>query len=109
MLSRRQLEGLVEDLGCRAEEKPLAAFCADALWHAGRLLFIVNRLLAWRRHPYEPCFYHLPRHLILGMFGMIYCGISMDSSDAKANWIEQACNTLAQAAFLLAMVLAYLK
>lgn len=43
---------------------------------------------------------------IAGMTGMIICGSKLDSSDVKANWIEQICNTIAQASFLLVVLLA---
>ena len=43
----------------------------------------------------------------LGMAGMILCGAKLDAADPKANWVEQGCNTVAQGAFLLAMILAY--
>lgn len=45
---------------------------------------------------------------VAGMAGMIVCGAKLDSADKTANWIEQGCNTFAQGALLLAMVLAYL-
>ena len=41
---------------------------------------------------------------ILGMIAMIRCSAKLDSADSKANWIEQTCNTVAQSAFLMAMV-----
>ena len=41
---------------------------------------------------------------ILGMTAMIRCSAKLDSADSKANWIEQTCNTVAQSAFLMAMV-----
>ena len=40
-----------------------------------------------------------------GMTAMIVCSSKLDSSDVKANWIEQSCNSIAQGAFLLAMLL----
>ena len=43
-----------------------------------------------------------------GMGGMGYLGSKLDSADPRSNWIEQGCNTAAQAFFLLAMILAYL-
>ena len=41
-----------------------------------------------------------------GMATMIVCGKKLDSTQAKANWIEQGCNTAAQGSFLAAMALA---
>lgn len=41
---------------------------------------------------------------VIGMAGMIVCASKLDSSDARANWIEQGCNTAAQGAFLIAML-----
>ena len=41
-----------------------------------------------------------------GMAVMIVCGKKLDSTQAKANWIEQGCNTAAQGSFLAAMALA---
>ena len=41
---------------------------------------------------------------ILGMTAMIRCSAKLDLADPKANWIEQTCNTVAQGAFLVAMV-----
>jgi hypothetical protein len=35
---------------------------------------------------------------------MIFCGKKLDSAQARANWIEQGCNTAAQGSFLAAMV-----
>ena len=40
-----------------------------------------------------------------GIGAMIFCGKKLDSAQAKANWIEQGCNTVAQGSFLAAMVL----
>ena len=39
-----------------------------------------------------------------GIAAMIICGKKLDSADLKANWIEQSCNTVAQGAFLAAML-----
>ena len=39
-----------------------------------------------------------------GIGAMIFCGKKLDSTQAKANWIEQGCNTAAQGSFLAAMV-----
>ena len=44
----------------------------------------------------------------IGMMGMILCSSKLDSSDVRANWIEQGCNTVAQGAFFMSMLLAYL-
>ena len=41
----------------------------------------------------------------LGMAAMIVCSFRLDPADAKANWIEQCCNTVAQGAFLAAMLM----
>lgn len=41
----------------------------------------------------------------LGMAAMIVCSSKLDPADAKANWIEQGCNTVAQGAFLAAMLM----
>lgn len=41
----------------------------------------------------------------LGMAAMIVCSSRLDPADAKANWIEQGCNTVAQGAFLAAMLM----
>ena len=41
-----------------------------------------------------------------GIAAMIVCGKKLDPAQAKANWIEQGCNTAAQGSFLAAMVLA---
>ena len=41
-----------------------------------------------------------------GMAAMIVCGKKLDPAQAKANWIEQGCNTAAQGSFLAAMALA---
>ena len=40
-----------------------------------------------------------------GIGAMIFCGKKLDSAQAKANWIEQGCNTAAQESFLAAMAL----
>jgi hypothetical protein len=40
-----------------------------------------------------------------GIGAMIFCGKKLDSAQAKANWIEQGCNTAAQGSFLAAMML----
>lgn len=44
---------------------------------------------------------------VIGMTGMIICGSRLDSKKASSNWIEEVCNTFAQGAFLIAMVLTY--
>ncbi len=44
---------------------------------------------------------------ILGMTAMIRCSAKLDPADPKANWIEQACNTVAQGAFLAVMLIIY--
>ena len=41
---------------------------------------------------------------ILGMIAMIRFSAKLDPADPKANWIEQTCNTVAQGAFLMTMV-----
>ena len=40
-----------------------------------------------------------------GIGAMIFCGKKLDSTQARANWIEQGCNTAAQGSFLAAMAL----
>ena len=65
----------------------------------GRLSAFVSGLL----HPLPLLFMFIT---ITGMTGMIICGSKLDSSDVKANWIEQTCNTIAQASFLLMTILA---
>lgn len=45
---------------------------------------------------------------VMGMAGMILCSSKLNSSDVRANWIEQGCNTIAQGAFFVSMLLAYL-
>lgn len=40
----------------------------------------------------------------VGIAAMIICGKKLDSADLRANWIEQSCNTVAQGAFLAAML-----
>lgn len=42
---------------------------------------------------------------VLGMVAMIRCGARLDPANPKANWIEQTCNTVAQGAFLAAMLI----
>lgn len=42
---------------------------------------------------------------VLGMIGMIVFSKILDSSDVKANWIEQITNALAQAAFFIGFLL----
>ncbi|MBQ1357700.1 MAG: hypothetical protein IIY63_00610 [Oscillospiraceae bacterium] len=44
-----------------------------------------------------------------GMAAMIRCSSRLDPSEARANWIEQSCNTLAQGAFLACMLFIYQK
>ena len=46
---------------------------------------------------------------VIGMAGMILCSSKLDSSDLRANWIEQGCNTVAQGAFFMSMLLTYLQ
>ena len=46
---------------------------------------------------------------VLGIMAMIRCGSKLDAADPKANWIEQTCNTIAQGAFFLSMLLVYLR
>lgn len=53
------------------------------------------------RHPLPILFLILAG---LGMAAMIVCSSRLDPADAKANWIEQGCNTAAQGAFLAAML-----
>ena len=45
---------------------------------------------------------------VLGMTAMIVCGSRLDAADAKANWIEEGCNTIAQGAFFIAMLLTWI-
>ena len=45
---------------------------------------------------------------VIGMAGMILCGSKLVSADVRANWIEQGCNTVAQGAFFISMLLTYL-
>ena len=45
---------------------------------------------------------------ILGMIGMIVCAKSLDSSNAKSNWLEQGINSLAQLCFLVGLICMYL-
>lgn len=40
----------------------------------------------------------------LGIFGMVYCAKTLDRMDQKANWTEQAINSLAQGAVLLGVL-----
>ena len=42
---------------------------------------------------------------VIGMGCMFYFAAKLDSSDVKANWTEQICNTIAQAAFLVMAIL----
>lgn len=42
---------------------------------------------------------------VAGMAAMIKCSSSLDPAEARANWIEQSCNTLAQGAFLICILL----
>jgi hypothetical protein len=42
---------------------------------------------------------------VAGIGAMIFCGKKLDSAQARANWIEQGCNTAAQGSFLAAMAL----
>ena len=44
---------------------------------------------------------------VLGIFGMIMCSKKLDSVKASANWVEEICNTVAQASFLLSMICAF--
>ena len=45
---------------------------------------------------------------ILGMMAMIYCGMKLDSSNPKSNWIEQTINSVAQGAIFVGMLLTYI-
>ena len=45
----------------------------------------------------------------MGLAAMIRCSSRLDASDPKANWIEQSCNTAAQGAFFMTMLLVYLQ
>ena len=40
-----------------------------------------------------------------GIGAMIFCGKRLDPAQARANWIEQSCNTAAQGSFLAAMMM----
>lgn len=40
-----------------------------------------------------------------GIGAMIFCGKRLDPVQARANWIEQSCNTAAQGSFLAAMMM----
>jgi hypothetical protein len=42
---------------------------------------------------------------IFGMVAMIVCSSKLDPAKAGANWIEQGCNTVAQGAFFMALLL----
>ncbi len=45
----------------------------------------------------------------LGTAAMIRCSAKLDPSDLKANWIEQICNTVAQGAFFISMLLVFFR
>lgn len=45
---------------------------------------------------------------IIGMILMIIFSIKLDSSNPKANWIEQICNSICQGSFFLAILIAFL-
>ncbi len=45
---------------------------------------------------------------VLGMAAMIAFSSRLDAAEARANWIEQGCNTLAQGAFLITVLLVFL-
>ena len=44
-----------------------------------------------------------------GTAAMVMCGRKLDPVESRTNWIEQSCNTVAQGAFLVNMLLIYLK
>ena len=46
---------------------------------------------------------------LAGTAAMVICGRKLDPAEAKANWIEQSCNTVAQGAFLINILLIYSK
>ena len=41
---------------------------------------------------------------VCALVAMIVCSAKLDPKEARANWIEESCNTLAQGAFLLAVL-----
>lgn len=67
----------------------------------GDLSFFLSGLL----HPMPLLFVLIS---VIGMAGMILCSAKLDPSDVHANWIEQVCNTVAQGAFFVSILLAYL-
>ncbi|MBR3354034.1 MAG: hypothetical protein IKG47_01545 [Oscillospiraceae bacterium] len=44
----------------------------------------------------------------VGTAAMVRCGTKLDSSEARTNWIEQGCNTVAQGSFFVMMLLIFL-
>lgn len=69
--------------------------------------FIASCIMKDMRFFWEGLFRPLPIIFviltILGMAAMIICSSKLDPTKARANWIEQGCNTVAQGAFFLAM------
>lgn len=57
-------------------------------------------------HPLPILFFVL---YFAGTAAMVVCGSKLDSTEAKTNWIEQSCNTVAQGSFFVMMLLIYLK
>ena len=73
------------------------------LW---KIIVVIRRKNVW------PLFIQMrigmPAGFVLLILGMILCSSKLGSSDVRANWIEQGCNTVAQGAFFMSMLLAYL-
>lgn len=46
---------------------------------------------------------------LIGMILMVVFAIKLDSSDVKANWIEQATNGIAQISFFIGLLVIYLR
>lgn len=78
----------------------LTGFIISCFLHNMR--FFWNALL----HPMPILFIILT---VIGMAAMIRYGSKLDPTEAKANWIEQGCNTVAQGSFFLAMLMIWLK
>lgn len=82
----------------------------------GFLLLLVSLLVNFRRihlTAIAAAFLHFPSVLfffvgIAGMAMMIVFAILLDSSNAKANWIEQLTNGIAQAAFFFGLLFLFL-
>ncbi|MCQ2797767.1 MAG: hypothetical protein MJ241_04890 [Bacilli bacterium] len=84
---------------------PIGMLLAIAGFVAWSIIAKEADILAKFANPISIVFYALT---LIGMAAMVVCSIKLDSSDKKANWIEQICNSFAELCLFIACLVAFL-